>query len=97
MSPRIEKIGRGLVVVQGNLTRVYPAGGNDEHTAYWLRDGLIGRDDPDEDLTHWYAMTAEGPKLVRTETTTDEALDLVQAVIDAGLAAAGIVDVPPRD
>lgn len=41
-------------------------------------------------------MTTRGLHKIEVTETTDEMLDLLQAVIDAGLEEAGIADVKPR-
>ncbi len=87
-----KSISRSLIVGRGTLVRVYITGAK----PYWLRDGLIGTDDPDEDVTHWAAVVRGRLSRVKSLTTTNEQLDLLQALIDAGLNEAGIVDVPPK-
>jgi hypothetical protein len=90
----MEQIGRALVVRSGDLTRIYPGGANDNAGAFWMdATGRIGLDDPDEDLTHWHVPGADGMKKVETTITSDEAYDLLQAVIEVGLEEAAIVDV----
>ena len=94
MSPRVQRIGRALVVQLGGLTRVVPASGD----AYWMdAAGRIGRDDPDEDVVHWATIVRGRLVAVESITTTDDMAELLQRVIDVGLDEAGIVDVPPRD
>jgi hypothetical protein len=87
-----KSVSHSLVVSQGTLIRVYVAGG----TPFWLRDGLIGVDDEDEDVVHWKRVEDGKVAPVKSVVMTDDMHDLVQAVIDAGLDEAGIIDVPPK-
>jgi hypothetical protein len=86
-----KSVSRSLVVSQGTLIRVYVAGG----TPFWLRGDLIGIED--EDVVHWKRVDGEKLARVKSVVMTDEMHDLVQAVIDAGLDEAGIIDVPPKE
>jgi hypothetical protein len=89
------KTRKALVVQLGSLTRVVPSVGD----PYWLdssRDGEIGRDDPDEDIVHWARVTRGRLAATESVTTTNDMLELLQRVINVGLATAGIVDVPPK-
>ncbi len=74
-----DAVRRSLVVTQGTLIRVYPARGE----PYWIRDGLIGTDDPIEDVTHWHRVEAGRLSPVKSMTMTADQDRLIEAVIEA--------------
>lgn len=77
----VDAVRRSLIVSQGTLIRVYPASGD----PYWIRDRLIGTDDPDQDVTHWAEVVAGRLSPVKTMVTTDDQYDVIQQVIDSGM------------
>ena len=75
-------MGHALICSRGGLTRVVPVVGK----AYWLDgSGRIGVDDEEDALIAWYAPKPEGLAYVETTETSDDAFDLLQAVVDEGL------------